>query len=85
MKAIYLTFWFSEKNYISYLLVQTRTCAYQGIKYVGFTEKVFLNILGFTKNLVYIVNEWSLAYGEIIISHTVETYLEQKWLEDFSR
>ena len=88
IKAICSVFWFNlhtstenlhkdlRRTYIFVLLIHTRTCAYQGVKNVGFIKEVSLNILGLTQNCVYILNEWSLVYREIIISHTAETHLE---------
>ena len=42
---------FSEKTNVSYPLIRTRTCAYQGVRNVSFSE-----------NFAYVLNEWSLIF-----------------------
>ena len=48
-------------------LIRNRTCLYQGVKNVTFTE-----------DFEYTLNEWFLACRELFILHTAEAHLEPR-------
>ena len=50
---------------ISYFLIRTRTCAYQGVK-----------DLSFKTNFAFELNKWSLAYRKTNFSNTAEAHSE---------